>query len=386
MSGMIEAMENSLFIKRTKNNLRVTRPKKILHLRSTFHAGGTENLIVRFFNTPSSSFEITLVLMKPGPLMHSLAPSSNRVVRLYRKQKFDLRFFGKLARLVAALRPDYIHTHQPIELLYAFLIKCFFPGVRLIHQVHLYNPKADWGFFLEKFIVRYLARRLVVVSCSLEEQLAGRGYPLKKMTVLPNIVQRTHHLSRADKARFRRRINLQPGEALIGMIGNFVPEKDQATLARAFRMIMEDFPNAKLVFIGKESPDQQACRQAFQPEELEKRVYFIGPWRHASELLPLFTLSVFSSRQETFGMAAIESLLYEVPLIASDIPVMRELSLDGRYFELFETGNAAGLARCLRDRLSRPPDRQQLEQARKYAEKAFNAETYIHQLDQLYHS
>lgn len=377
MSGMIEAMENSAFLR---------RPKKILHLRSTFHAGGTENLIVHFFNRPSAAFEITLVLMKPGPLMHSLAPSANRVVRLYRKQKFDLRFLGKLARLVAGLRPDYIHTHQPIELFYAFLMKCFFPGVKLIHQVHLYNPRANWGFFLEKFIVRYLARRLVVVSRSLEEQLASRGYPLKKMTVLPNIVQRTHHLSAADKAKFRHRINLQPGEALIGMIGNFVPEKDQATLARAFRMIMEDFPNAKLVFIGKESPEQQACKQVFRPEELEKRAYFIGPWRHASELLPLFALSVFSSRQETFGMAAIESLLYEVPLIASDIPVMRELSLDGRHFELFETGNATGLARRLRDRLSRPPDRQKLEQARKYAEKAFNAETYIHQLDQLYHS
>lgn len=360
--------------------------RKVLHLRSTFHAGGTENLIVRFFNMPSERYRITLVLMKPGPLMHALAPSGNQVVRLYRRWKVDLRFLLRLIRLVGKQKPDFIHTHQEIELFYAVLIKWIYPKIRLIYQIHLYNPKTNYEYFLEKFIVRQWVYRLLVVSHALKEQLAGRGYPVKKMEVLPNIVQRTHNLDREDKERFLRRIHFQTNDQLIGMIGNFVSEKDQITLARAFRILMDDFPKAKLVFIGKGSAREEACKQVFDDSRLEKRVFFLGQWNHASELLPFFSLSVFSSHQETFGMAALEPLLYEIPLIASDIPVMRELSHNGRYFELFEEGNPEDLARRIVQHLIEPRDVAQLKMARNYAEEAFNAESYVQRLGQLYHS
>lgn len=359
--------------------------KKVLHLRSTFHAGGTENLILHFFNTPSDAYQIILVLMKPGSLMQALVPSKNQIVHLYRKKKIDLAFFLKLIRLVKKQKPDYIHTHQPIELFYAVLVKLLYPSIRLIHQIHLYNPKMNYEYFLEKFIVKYLAHSLIVVSYTLREQLVSRGYPMEKMKVLLNIVQRTNNLTRNDQERFLRRIHFQAGDQLIGMVGNFVPEKDQITLARAFNLLMDDFPDTKLIFIGKRSPEEKACKQVFEPENLDKRVFFTGQWNYASELFPFFALSVFSSNQETFGIAAIESLLYEVPLIASDIPVMKELSDNGQYFELFERGNPEDLAWRIARCLTQPPKRAQLKMAREYAEEAFNTKRYVNQIGQLYH-
>lgn len=85
-------------------------------------------------------------------------------------------------------------------------------------------------------------------------------------------------------------------------------------------------------------------------------------------------------------MAAIEALLYKVPVIASDIPVMKELSVNNRYFELFNTGDAADLATKIRLQLLYPtPDEQRSESA-EYAQTAFNAENFVQKLAQLYNA
>lgn len=362
------------------------KQKLIIHLRSTFHAGGTENLIVRFFNYPTDQFKVILVLMKPGPLMNDLHPSANQVRHLYRKGKISPGFIAKLLRLIKETRPDGIHTHQEIELFYAVIAKLFFPKLKLYHHIHLYNPKNNWEFYLERFLVKHFVQRLLLVSNALKEMVIHRGYPTGKMEVLPNIVQRTNRLSASEKEQFLRQIRYQPGEQIIGMIGNFVPEKDQLTLARAFKMIQGEFPGAKLVFIGKESPESAACRSVFQPEEIDKRVFFPGPKNNASELLPFFSLCVFASSQETFGMAALEALLYNTPLIASDIPVMRELSANGRYFELFESGNPQDLALRMSRRLNNPPDDAPLDESREYVENTFNPEKFIGRLAKIYSS
>lgn len=358
----------------------------VIHLRSTFHAGGTENLIVRFFNTPVAGFRILLVLMKPGPLMHDLQASKNKVVSLYRRHKVDFRFLNKLIKLIREEQPTCIHTHQEIELFYAALVKVFFPKLKIYHQIHLYNPKSNYEYYLEKYLVKHWVHQLLVVSHSLQAQLLDRGYDASKMVILPNIVQVTTRLSLVEKNEFLQAINFQQGEQIIGMIGNFVTEKDQLTLAQAFRLIMNEFPKTKLVLIGKESPKTLECKEVFLPEELNQRVFFLGQVNNASELIPFFSLMVFSSRQETFGMAAIEALLYKVPMIASDIPVMKELSDNNRYFELFSTGDSADLATKIRLHLLYPTPDEQLTNSAEYAQTAFNAENFVQKLAQLYNA
>lgn len=359
--------------------------KTILHLRSTFHAGGTENLLVRLFNQPNDAFRIVLVLMKPGQMMYHLRDGKNRVVHLYRRGKIDIAFIYRLFQLVRSERPFALHTHQEIELFYALLIKLFFPSIRLYHQIHLHNPTDTLWFQFERVVCRLFVHCVLAVSYTLKSYLVQNGFR-KDIQVIYNIIQPTNLMTNEEKAAFLEKIHYRSGEKLIGMIGNFVKEKDQLTLARAFRRLLDeqDIIRAKLVFIGRESTTSTACRNVFLPDEIGRVVFFVGPVANAAELISNFSVMVFSSRQETFGMAALETLLYKVPLITSNIPVMKELSNNGKYFELFPFGDDRSLAEKIMRILMFPPSDEQLENSKKYVLDTFSAAKAVQRLAQIY--
>lgn len=167
---------------------------KIIHLRSTFQPGGTENLIVRLFNEPSVAYKIILVLMKPGKMMYDLVPGENEIVHLYRKGKFDFGFLINLIKIIAKEKPFGIHTHQEIELVYAILVKMRFPGLKIFHHVHLHNPITSIWLTIERLICNTYVTRTIAVSNTLRNYLITNGFSEKKTTMLYNIVSQTNKL------------------------------------------------------------------------------------------------------------------------------------------------------------------------------------------------
>ena len=358
--------------------------RTILYIRSTFHSGGTENLIVRIFNQPSDTFNIVLVLMKPGSMMYDLKEGKNKVIHLYRKGKQDIGFILKLFSIIRKEKVYAIHTHQEIELLYALIIKFFRPATQLFHHVHLRNPASSVWFFFERAVCNVFVRKVITVSNTMNDYLVENGFTQGKIILIYNIVAVTNKLSLKDKEVFKGMINYLETDFLIGMIGNFVREKDQFTLALAFKNLLASHKNIKLVFIGKEGEWAKASRELFTKNELENSVFFTGQLNNASELIPLFNLMVFSSKSETFGMAALETLLYKVPVIASAIPAIIELSDNGKYFPLFPVGDHERLAKMIEHYVTEGNNDNKLQIAKEYAEKEFSAEGYVKKLSDIY--
>jgi len=84
-------------------------------------------------------------------------------------------------------------------------------------------------------------------------------------------------------------------------------------------------------------------------------------------------------------MAAIETLLHEMPLIASDIPVMKELSENGKYFDLFPVGNDLVLSEMIKKtiRLSETK-KDRRKTAKNYALKNFGTLRFTRELAEIY--
>jgi glycosyltransferase involved in cell wall biosynthesis len=227
--------------------------------------------------------------------------------------------------------------------------------------------------------------KVLPVSYTLKEYLINGGFDSRKVVVLYNIVTRTNNLGEEVEEKLKKTINYSDEDFLIGMIGNFVTEKDQLTLSRAFYKLLSHNSKAKLVFIGEISKLTQKAKDVFPNTEIGSRVYFTGQIANASELIPLFDLMVFSSNSETFGMAAMESLLHKVPVIASDIPVMRELSFNGKYFQLFPRGDDKILSDMLREHVEGMNDtRYDLNESMTYVKNEFSASKYITTLESIY--
>jgi len=355
---------------------------KVLVLRSSFNPGGAEVLLLNLFNFPQHKITFFYILMKESDLISQLDSNTNKHYEYLRKKAIDLRVIVKTYKLIKKENIQNIHTHQLIELIYALIIKAFIPRINVYHSIHgVFN--LNWYIMLEKILIK-LTKKTFTVSESTKKTLVKMGYPEKKIHILYNAVNTPSELSEEDKILFYKKIEFIENNFIIGMVGNFVPEKDQLTLIKAFNLISNTHPNAKLIFIGKESQQEIKCKEFVFNNHI-KNIYFLGSIQNANKYLQLFNVFVLSSKSETFSIALFEAILAKVPVIASDLPVFQELSANGRYFTLFRTGDEEDLAGLLDRYLIDILDSKfidKLDLTYNYARSNFGDDLYI---DKLFH-
>ncbi len=358
-----------------------------MHLRTVFDAGGTENLILNLFNFLNPYFSMHLVLLKGGSLASDLSNPQNSVTVLKREKKIDLKVLRNILEIVKKREVEIIHTHQLIELVYAVLIKVRRPQVKLFHHIHLFTNKKDWTFYLEKFICKYFVGKVISVSNSLSHSLVKKGYSPENLTVLLNpihIVDSKRNLE--SKREFNKMISYTEGDIVIGMIGNFREEKDQTTLVKAFLLLYKKIPTLKLVLIGELNVFSDKIKLLIPAKIINSKIFFTGQIKNAHIFLPFWRVFIFSSFNETFGIAALEAVSKKIPVIASDINVMRELSENGTYYKLFKTGNENDLAEAIDKELTEPTPNEKLEAASNYVGAKFGIANYVEKLNLIYGS
>lgn len=318
--------------------------KKILYLRSSFDFGGTESLLLNLFNTPQKEIQFHYVFLKEGCLISRLHSATNKYYKIFRKRKIDIAVLRKISQILIDESIKIVHTHQMYELFYACLLKIRYPRLKIFHTIHGYfENKNKWAPFIEKILILF-TRATFTVSYAAKSVLSEKGYPVYKIDVLYNAVSKPPVANKKDLDEFKRKINYQPDDFIVGMIGNFVWQKDQITIIKATNLLKARLPGLKFVFIGKESSMTEKCKELLEPSVIGKNVFFLGPIEDAAKFLKVFNLFIMSTLQDTFGIAVVEALLQKVPVIASDVGIMKELSHTGKYFELFKSQNPESLA------------------------------------------
>jgi N-acetyl-alpha-D-glucosaminyl L-malate synthase BshA len=94
-----------------------------------------------------------------------------------------------------------------------------------------------------------------------------------------------------------------------------------------FAQVREKMP-AKLVMMG-DGPDRGAAEFIVRKKRLSKDVFFLGKQDLVQEKLGLADLFLLPSDQESFGLAALEAMACEVPVIASNVGGLPEVVTSG---------------------------------------------------------
>jgi N-acetyl-alpha-D-glucosaminyl L-malate synthase BshA len=91
---------------------------------------------------------------------------------------------------------------------------------------------------------------------------------------------------------------------------------------------------AKLVMIG-DGPDRGAAEHLIRKKKLTRDVHFLGKQDRVYELLGQADLFLLPSDMESFGLAALEAMACEVPVVATNVgglPEVVEHGIDGYLF------------------------------------------------------
>jgi len=166
-------------------------------------------------------------------------------------------------------------------------------------------------------------------------------------------------------------------------LSNFRPVKRILDAVEIFALVREKM-RAKLVMIG-DGPDRGPAEELAQTRGVEKDVIFLGKQNGIWEKLGQADLFLLPSQLESFGLAALEAMACEVPVIATNaggVPEVVEHGVDGYLVEPGDVKQAAMYAIELLSRADR--GREMGHQARIDARKKFCANDIIPMYERYY--
>jgi len=173
------------------------------------------------------------------------------------------------------------------------------------------------------------------------------------------------------------------GEPILMHLSNFRPVKRLTDVVEIFALVRAKMP-AKLVLIG-DGPDRGAAEYLVRKKRLQKDVIFTGKQNGVYEKLSVADLFLMPSQLESFGLAALEAMACEVPVIATNVggvPEVVEHGVDGYLVEPGDVKSAAAYAIEILSRSDR--GREMGKIARLHAKKKFCANDVIPQYERYY--
>ena len=295
----------------------------------------------------AAGFEMSVLATGSGALASEFASLGAGLRSSRRRFPIDPLLVSRIRGVLPAGRFDVIHAHQAVTGVHAWLAATGTPSACCL-SIHGYAPGSRKEAAALSFLLPRVDRRIAVSRGFLDRlrrQLpAARGVEFN--VVYNGIDARRLAVPVHD---LRSELGLAPDTLLLGMVGNFQRWKDQATVCRAFPRVLAHAPNACLVFVGAASRPEcyEPCLRICRENETGNRVRFLGPRPDVPALLPNLDLFVFSSLEDTFGIAMLEAMLAGVPCVVSDIPPLVEMTGNGEVAVLFRTGDADDLATAL---------------------------------------
>ncbi|MDX2174936.1 MAG: N-acetyl-alpha-D-glucosaminyl L-malate synthase BshA [Candidatus Sumerlaeia bacterium] len=181
---------------------------------------------------------------------------------------------------------------------------------------------------------------VTAVSEWLAEETRREFYPGRAIDVIPNFVDSTRFrpsLTPCKRSRFAPN-----GEKILLHISNFRPVKRVEDVVRVFARVQARMP-ATLLLIG-DGPDYDRTVQLSHELGVSQHVHWLGKQEQVQFYFSCADLFLLPSESESFGLAAIEAMSSEIPVIASRAGGIPEVVKQGETGFLSPVGDVEDMA------------------------------------------
>ena len=234
---------------------------------------------------------------------------------------------------------DAVHLHLPqLDAAYlAIISKLLGKPIVLTYHCDLYLPNGPIHYLANQVshLANHISASLADVIVTNTQDYAENSAFLKRYlgkvhAVFPPV--EVAPVSAADREAFRQSAGIQPGQRIIGMAARLATEKGVEFLAEALPMVLEKHPNARVLFVGQY---ENVFGEAAYAQRLAPLIEALGEHWKFLGTLPAVELSAFFhecevtvlpslNSTESFGMVQVESMLCGTPVVASNLPGVRQ--------------------------------------------------------------
>ena len=182
---------------------------------------------------------------------------------------------------------------------------------------------------------------LTAVSNNLKEETYKNFTIDKPIEVIHNFV---------DVARFHKKpvtafknLIAAEGEKIIVHASNFRKVKRVDDVVKTFLLIHKEIPS-KLLLIG-DGPERPAIESMTRNCNYGNEIKFLGKQEQMEDILPIADLFLLPSEYESFGLAALEAMAAEVPVISTNAGGLPEININGYCGYMSNVGDVEEMSR-----------------------------------------
>lgn len=252
---------------------------------------------------------------------------------LFQYPPYELALASKMVDIVRFEKLDVLHVHYAIpHASAAFMAKQILrtkginiPVITTLHGTDITLVGKDVSF---EPVVTFSINEsdgVTAVSDSLRAETYDYFQIERDIEVIPNFIN-LEKFKRQKKDHFRMAISPN-NEKLLVHTSNFRAVKRIADVIRIFAKVREKIPS-KLLLVG-DGPDRPKMEMLCRELQICNDVRFLGKLEAVEEVLSIADLFLMPSEKESFGLAALEAMACEVPVISSNAGGIPELNTHG---------------------------------------------------------
>ncbi len=252
---------------------------------------------------------------------------------LFKYPPYELALASKMVDVAKNEKLDLLHVHYAIPHASAAVLAkqilksegIEIPVVTTLHGTDITLVGKDPSY---EPVVTYSINQsdgVTAVSEDLKNDTYKHFNITRDIRVIPNFID-LDKFQRQRKDHFKLAI-CPNGEKLIVHTSNFRKVKRVEDVVKIFKKISETIP-ARLLLVG-DGPDRGLIEGLCRELDIYEEVRFLGKLEQVEEVLSVADLFLMPSEKESFGLAALEAMACEVPVVSSNAGGIPELNIDG---------------------------------------------------------
>lgn len=342
--------------------------------------------------------EIGLGLAKKGHEVHFITykrparlSSFNTNVYLHEVSSFDYPLFeytpyetalaSKMVDVVRYENLDILHVHYAIpHAAVAYMAKQILlthginiPVVTTLHGTDITLVGSNKSFFpVAEFSINS-SDGVTTVSKQLKAKTESTFDVQKDIRVIYNFID-FERFRKTNKDHFKKAI-APNGEKIMVHVSNFRKVKRVEDVIHVYEKVQAKMP-CKLMLIG-DGPEREKMEELCRKIGLCSEIRFLGKQDAVEELLAVADVFVLPSENESFGLAALEAMACEVPVVSSNIGGLPEVNIEGKTGFLCDVGDIETMSNRVLQILENPETHQKFRLAAFEHAKTFDIENIL---------
>lgn len=252
---------------------------------------------------------------------------------LFQYAPYELALASKMVNVVRYEQLDLLHVHYAIPHASAAymakqILKTYgihIPIVTTLHGTDITLVGKDASF---EPVVTFSINQsdgVTAVSDDLKKSTYQQFEITREIEVIPNFID-LERFKKQKKEHFKMAI-APNNEKILIHTSNFRKVKRIEDVVKVFAEVHKQIPS-KLLLVG-DGPERAGIERMCRQLDIADAVRFLGKLDAVEEVLSVSDLFIMPSEKESFGLAALEAMACEIPVISSNAGGLPELNVNG---------------------------------------------------------